>query len=212
MPDTLSVPRVRAFLTRLEAENDRAWFKAHQGEYEADLKAPAEALLDRLRAPLREMTGLEATPKLFRPQRDLRFSKNKRPYHLHLHLMWSLAAGGASEPACFLGIDLKGVTVGLGCMAMNREQLERWRSLLLTDTARMAALIERAEAGGFTFREGELKRTPGPCPPDHPLARFARMKSCVATKEMAESGPLEPRLMEAFRQGLPVLEMLHPVL
>ncbi|MGZ9809728.1 TIGR02453 family protein [Pseudoroseicyclus sp. H15] len=206
------VAATREFLARLDANNDRDWFKAHKAEYDARLKAPAEALLEEMRAPLLGLTGHEATPKLYRPQRDVRFSRDKRPYNTHLHMSWALTAGGASEPVCFFGIGLDDVTVGLGTMSFDKEQLGRWRALLGSDAARMQSLADRAEAAGFAFGESELKRVPAPYDPDHPMARFLKMKSCVASRELGGNGPLVPRLTEAFREGLPVLELLHPVL
>ena len=63
------------FYDELEVHNTKAWWEAHKATYEQDVKAPMEALLEELRGEFGEA-------KLFRPYRDIRFSKDKTPYKL----------------------------------------------------------------------------------------------------------------------------------
>ena len=61
------------FYRRLEAENNRTFWTANRATYEAEVKAPFEALSD--------LVADEFGPlKVFRPNRDVRFSKDKSPY------------------------------------------------------------------------------------------------------------------------------------
>lgn len=80
------IPDARAFLTELSANNTRDWFTTRKSRYEADLKAPALALLEEGAQAIARITGQMPHTKLFRPHRDVRFSKDKTPYHTHLHL------------------------------------------------------------------------------------------------------------------------------
>ncbi len=103
------VPDARAFFSALAANNTRDWFLANKATYEAELRLPAMALLDTLGADIERIMGTPPTPKLFRPHRDVRFSKDKTPYHLHLHLLWSTPPVG-----WFLGIGRDYLSVGGG--------------------------------------------------------------------------------------------------
>ena len=64
------------FYEGLEADNTKAYWSDHKAQYDACVKAPMQALLAAL-AP-------EFGPaKIFRPYRDVRFSKDKTPYKTH---------------------------------------------------------------------------------------------------------------------------------
>src|SRR5690606_31502748 len=74
------------FLRALARNNDRAWFNAHRGDYEAHVKAPFQRLLGDLQPALQVVSAhYRAEPagnggSLFRIHRDTRFSNNKAPY------------------------------------------------------------------------------------------------------------------------------------
>lgn len=76
-----------AFLTGLAAHNDRDWFVAHRATYDDGLKPSLAALILALNdAFAARDLPLAGDPKksLFRIHRDVRFSKDKRPYKTHV--------------------------------------------------------------------------------------------------------------------------------
>ena len=76
-----------AFLTGLAAHNDRDWFTANRAVYDERLKPTLAALIEALNGAFaaRDLP-LAGDPKksLFRIHRDVRFSKDKRPYKTHV--------------------------------------------------------------------------------------------------------------------------------
>jgi uncharacterized protein (DUF2461 family) len=76
-----------AFLTGLASHNDRDWFTANRAVYDQRLKPTLAALIDALNAAFaaRDLP-LAGDPKksVFRIHRDVRFSKDKRPYKTHV--------------------------------------------------------------------------------------------------------------------------------
>ena len=60
----------------LEADNSRQYWTDHKAEWEAEVRDPMRALV----AALEDEFG---PAKLFRPNRDIRFSKDKTPYKTH---------------------------------------------------------------------------------------------------------------------------------
>ncbi|TCS12587.1 DUF2461 domain-containing protein [Caulobacter sp. BK020] len=76
-----------AFLTGLAAHNDREWFTANRAVYDDRLKPTLAALIEALNGALaaRDLP-LAGDPKksVFRIHRDVRFSKDKRPYKTHV--------------------------------------------------------------------------------------------------------------------------------
>ena len=67
-------PHVFAWFTGLEQDNTKAYFTATRELYETEVRGGLEALLDELGREL------EGTARVFRQQRDLRFTPDKTPY------------------------------------------------------------------------------------------------------------------------------------
>jgi len=76
-----------AFLTGLAAHNEREWFTANRAVYDEGLKPTLSVLIDALNGELSARgLPLAGDPKksVFRIHRDVRFSKDKRPYKTHV--------------------------------------------------------------------------------------------------------------------------------
>jgi len=80
-------PADLAFLTGLAARNDREWFTANRAVYDDRLKPALGALIEALNGAFaaRDLP-LAGDPKksVFRIHRDVRFSKDKKPYKTHV--------------------------------------------------------------------------------------------------------------------------------
>ena len=198
----------RAFLADLDRNNSRDWFQAHKATYDRDLRDPAKALLETMAPRIAGLTGYAAATKLFRINRDVRFSKDKTPYNTHLHMMWPISADTRQDPVMFFGIGLDYVTAGTGIMGFDKPVLEDWRRMVDGDGDRMAGIIAAVEAQGFDCRAPELKRVPPPHEKDHPHAGLLRHKGLVLSGELPGKGPLEGELFEAFKALWPVADML----
>lgn len=194
------------FLTELAQGNTREWFTAQKSRYDADLKAPAEHLLASLAPPLETLSGGPMTTKLFRPQRDVRFSKDKTPYHTHLHMLWSLPEG----PGWFFGIAPDYVTAGAGIMAFGKDGLDRYRAAVNgPDGADLADIL--AALGG-RMEPPELKRVPAPHDKDHPRGELLRRKSLAVWQDGLVpdlAGDLPGGLMAIFERYQPLIGWLR---
>ena len=104
------------FYQGLEADNSKTYWQANKARYEESVKAPFEALL----AELDEEFG---PFRLFRPYRDVRFSKDKSPY--------KTAAAASSEgergTGLYVQLSAAGLMVGSGYYHMASDQLGRFR-------------------------------------------------------------------------------------
>lgn len=182
MPDPFSalIPEARAFLAELADNNSRDWFAAAKPRYEAQLRRPAMLLLEQVAQRIGPGTGT----KLFRPQRDLRFSKDKTPYHTHLHLLWTLPGDARQRPGLFFGIAPDYVSAGGGLMAFDKAVLAGWRAAADgPDGADIGTLLESYRSRGLRIGAPELKRVPAPHPQDHPRAGLLRRKSLTAWRD-----------------------------
>src|SRR5437867_1388538 len=86
------------FFDRLAADNSKAFWEQHKGTYETLVRAPMQELLDEL-----EPTWGEG--RIFRPYRDIRFSKDKSPYKTYI---------AAEIRDGYIQLDAGGLGVGSG--------------------------------------------------------------------------------------------------
>jgi Conserved hypothetical protein (DUF2461) len=75
------------FYAGLGADNSRTYWAAHRDVYEDAVRAPLAALLAELAGEFGGMVSL------FRPFRDVRFSKDKSPYKTHQGSFAEIAPG-----------------------------------------------------------------------------------------------------------------------
>jgi uncharacterized protein (TIGR02453 family) len=158
-------PEAIEFLTELEANNDRDWFKANRARYDDHLVAPARELAGRL-AHLGQV-------HLFRPYNDTRF--HMRP-PIKEQIGVAIGYGGAG--GYYVELSLDGLLVAAGLHRPASDQLERFRAAI--DDGRRAAGFEKAiktaQVEGLTLSEPELKRAPRGYPQDHPRLDRLRLK------------------------------------
>jgi uncharacterized protein (TIGR02453 family) len=174
-------PEAIEFLRELEENNEREWFRANRGRYDAHLVTPARELAEEL-ADFGE-------PRFFRPYNDTRF--HMRP-PIKEQLGVAIGYGGAG--GFYVELSLDGLLVAAGLHAPARDQLERYRAAI--DDRRRAAAFEKALAvaseAGLTVAEPELKRAPRGYPVDHPRIERLRLKELTVHRRYE----LEPWLHE----------------
>src|ERR1700694_5060463 len=108
------------FFHGLKRDNSKPSFEAHRQVYEEQVRQPMEALLGELEKDLGQP---DIEGKIFRLNRDLRFSPDKRPYKEHLGAyLSSPRAGGV-----YLQVSDDGLYVALGSHEMAPDQLTRYR-------------------------------------------------------------------------------------
>ena len=207
MFDTL-IADTQRFVRALSANNSRDWFQANKSDYDKKLRDPAKALLEEMSPRLAELAGFPVTSKLFRPHRDVRFSKDKTPYNTHLHMMWTVQSGARQDPALFFGINAAEVTVATGMLEFTKEVLGDWRKMIDLDGAYIAGKIASAEKAGFAPWEPKLKRVPPPFDKDHPYGTLLRHKGLVIAGHPTFGGDLPTDLTRAYDTIWPVSDML----
>jgi uncharacterized protein (TIGR02453 family) len=161
------------FFEELAANNTRDWWHANKAWYEADVRAPLEHLL----ADLDDEFG-EA--KVFRPNRDTRFSADKSPYKTAAAAVIGNPDGGPSTLYVHLSAD--GLMLGGGCYHPAKDQLVRLREAIADDGAgtELEAIVAHLErSDGHVESHDQLKTAPRGYPADHPRIRFLRMKGMV---------------------------------
>ena len=160
----------------LERNNTKAWFEVHREDYEAYHLAPAKAFVEAIGPGLRKISKtVHAEPKvngsIFRINRDIRFSKDKRPYKTTLDLwFWEGEARGWEAPGFYVRLTPTRFIAGAGLHQFNPAQLKAWRAALDDDKASTALKKVLDGVGDLQLGEATRKRLPKGVPADHPRA------------------------------------------
>lgn len=203
------IDRSTDFFTKLKANNTKPFYEEHKAFYTAQIKKPAELLLDVIGDKISRKTGVGHKGKLFRIHRDVRFSKDKTPYNAHLHLLWSQPSEGA--PAWFFGAAPEYLTLGTGVMGLKGEPLTQYRTLIDRDGDAVQNAIQAA-AGTVQARVSDwgpepLKRVPKPYNPDHRHGALLKRKALAVTADL----PIDWRAAGLVTSVMTVVDGLLPV-
>ena len=159
------------FYEGLEADNTRAYWQDHKKEYEEFVKAPMVELLA-------EMADEFGEGKIFRPFRDVRFSKDKSPY--------KTAIAATLERGGYVQFSAHGLSSGSGYYVLMPDQLERYRQAVDddktgTEIVRIVTVLRKAKID--VAAHDTLKTAPKGYAKDHPRIELLRHKGLVAWKQ-----------------------------
>lgn len=158
------------FFEELGAENSKAFWRRNKDAYERLVRAPMEELLAELEPEFGE-------GRIFRPYRDVRFSRDKSPYKTHI---------GALVGEGYVQLNPQGLAAGCGMWKMATDQLDRYRSAVADDRSgkRLVKLVADARSAGLdVMAHDELKTAPRGYPKDHPRIELLRYKGLVTWRE-----------------------------
>jgi uncharacterized protein (TIGR02453 family) len=187
-------PSTLKFLKGLKKNNNRPWFEAHRKQYEIakeDFYVLVDALITGIAGFEKAIGALKAKDCTFRINRDVRFSKDKRPYknniaayfnkegkksnlggyYLHIEPGHSFVAGGLwmPEPAILAGI---------------RQEIdysyEEWKKI--TGNATFKKTFPKGVSS-----EAMLIRPPKGYEADNPAIEYLKMKSFVVSAPVSDA-------------------------
>ena len=120
------------FFEGLAADNSKAYWQRNKAVYDEVVRAPMEELLAELAPEFGE-------GRIFRPYRDIRFSRDKSPYKTQI---------GAMVGDGYVQLTAEGLAVGSGMWEMAPDQLERYRAAVSEGRSggKLARLVVEARA------------------------------------------------------------------
>jgi uncharacterized protein (TIGR02453 family) len=189
------------FYEGLGADNSRAYWQDHKAIYQEVVLAPMEELLAELKKEFGE-------GRVFRPYRDVRFSKDKSPYKTAIAA--TLSRGG------YISLSSEGLGAGSGYYSLMPDQLARFRAACAADRTGKALvrLVDRATAEGIEVSAHDvLKTAPKGYPKDHPRIELLRHKGLIYWKHWPAGAWLgtakaKDRVVDLLRAAKPLLKWL----
>ena len=192
------------FYEGLLADNSKAYWADHKAVYDSAVRAPMQALLDDLGPEFGEA-------KLFRPYRDVRFSKDKTPYKTAA----AAAIGDDVQGGLYVQLSAEGLLVAGGAHGLATDQARRLRAAVAEELpgTSLQTLLDGLRRAAFTVEGERLKRVPSEYGADHPRADLLTLKTLWAARalppdEHLHSPDLADTVASALRQLQPLNDWL----
>jgi uncharacterized protein (TIGR02453 family) len=207
------------FLRGLKRNNDRVWFEARRSVFEKELKEPMLKLIGEVNEAMAEFAPMHVRPPqkiVMRIYRDIRFSKDKRPYKNHVSAWWVRDGLQKTSGAGFyLSVTSEEVVIAAGVYMPEREQLLAIRRYLAEHHEEFRAVMKAKKLRSLmTENDGApLTRAPKGFPEEHPAIDLLKCKqwgvSARLPAERAMKATLLKDVVERFKAAAPMIAMLN---
>lgn len=223
-------PQALGFLRALGFHQNREWFTENRAIYESDVREPTlalvEALSERFEAEGIPLRGGKKT--MFRINRDVRFSNDKRPYQTHASAVLTPTGDKGGTGLLYFHVQpgehttwnsAGGSFVAVGFHQLDTEPLHRMRSAIASGPKTFIALEKRLAKAGLTIgTESQLTRMPRGFEEqkDSPVGHAIRLKNFTVEEQIPEGMVTTPALADhlvAFaKRARPLLDFGWKVL
>ncbi len=210
------VPETLKFLKALGFHQNKQWFDENRDLYVSALKEPmaiyVEALSAACAARKLPLWG-DPARAMFRLNRDVRFSKDKKPYKTNSGCVLSRTGLKGSPGILYTHVSPDGCFLAAGFYHPEPEQLLAMRRKIAARPAAFVAVRKKLAAAGLDLSDDEsLTRNPRDFPEvDERVVEAIRMKNHIVRKPIADElifdGAALVRVAADFaRDALPLLE------
>jgi uncharacterized protein (TIGR02453 family) len=210
-----------AFFKELKANNERPWFEANKQRFKDNVQAPMSSFITAMAPHLKKITNnFVADPRpnggsMFRIYRDVRFSKDKRPYkeHAACHFRHALAKD-VHAPGYYMHFTDDEVFFGGGMWMPEPDALAKIRDRIAKKPAEWKAVKADAKfKKTFDGVDGDaLTRPPRGYDPEHPLIEDIKKKSFFAMHESKVKDATSPKIVgevaATFAAASPLMKFL----
>lgn len=209
------------FLNELRDNNNREWFTENKPRYQNDVVTPICHFIEEIAPHLAKISKhYIADPRanggsMFRIYRDVRFSKNKRPYKDHAACQFRHSAGrDAHCPGFYLHLEPGNVKFGGGIWMPPSDKLRAIRTAISTRPSDWQAVLDdKALKRTFNGIHGDgLTRPPKGFDGDHPMIEDIKRKTFFvmadATDEEMQSPNVIARVAKTYKAAAPLMAFI----
>ena len=221
MQTTFNFLPILDFLDNLSQNNYKAWFDTHRTDYEtarAIFNQFVDYLIDELRTS-DNLQGLSAKECVARIYRDIRFSRDKSPYHTNFSAIIGPGGKKSPEQGYYVSIQPHDQTLVAGGLYMpSPEQLVRFRQAIDQHAATFKRITAKKDfIEQFGKIEGErLKTAPKGYDRTHPEIDLLQLKQVTVLHNFTDkevlAGNFPEKVIVVCRAMKPFLGYLDEVL
>ncbi len=196
------------FLKELAKNNDRQWFQENKQRYEEHVKGPAMFFIADFGAVLRKISKhFTADPRpvggsLFRIYRDVRFSKDKRPYKTNTGVQFRHSRGkDVHAPGYYLHLEPDNVFAAAGIWRPDSKTAGKIRDAIDEESSNWKRAV-----GGKRFRSrfelsgDSLRRAPQGYDPENPLIEDLKRKDFIGKTSLTQNVVTGPGFINEFEE------------
>lgn len=214
-------PQTLKFLSQLKKNNNKPWFDAHRAQYEAariDFTNFIQLVIDALQKTDTTITGITAKDSQFRINRDIRFSKDKRPYKENFGAF--IARGGKKSiyAGYYFHLAPGNSFVGGGLWQPEPANLKKVRQEIDYNWEEFQSIVKNKtfkKTFGDLYKgeDMSLKRMPKGYEEDHPAIDYLKLQSLIAettfTDDELTKSTLHKKTLAAFQALQPLLNFIN---
>lgn len=193
-------PAAFDFYRRLHTDNTKAFWTANKAVYDDTVRGPLIALAADLEHEFGEA-------KMFRPNRDVRFSADKSPYKTHQGCFCAID----EAVGCYVQVDAEGVMVAGGFYAADKDRTARYRAAVDAPGSGIALekIIAKLTRAGFSIGGDMVATRPRGCPADHPRLELMRHATITASRRHEEEDVATAKGLDLIRNDWRALRPLN---
>ena len=207
------------FLKDIARHNDRDWFEKNKGRY---LQAK-QGFEDVVGAVLKELikfdgglAGLNPKKLPFRIYRDVRFSKDKRPYKTNMGAGFSPNGKLVQEPGYYLHVQPGNKSFIAGGIYMpDAANLSKIRQEVDYNAERLEKIFRDKKFKRLFSRFDDfdkLKTAPKGYPKDHPQIEWLKLKSFIVSLPLTDKQVTDKKFISVVSAGCKTIKPLNDFL
>ncbi|MDX1283551.1 MAG: DUF2461 domain-containing protein [Draconibacterium sp.] len=205
--------KVLQFLKGLSENNNREWFKDNMKWYEESrdkMLFLTDVLINEISKFDPEISGVQPKDCVFRIFRDVRFSKDKRPYKTNFGSFICKGGRKSMNPGYYFHIEPGSSFIGGGIYMPPAEPLRSIRNYMAEHAEEYFEIINNPEFKKEfpAMYDDQLKTAPKGFPKDHEHIGLLRYKSYIFSMNFKDSVVKSENYIDNMVQAF---KMLQPV-
>jgi uncharacterized protein (TIGR02453 family) len=214
-------PQTLKFLSQLKKNNNKPWFDAHRTQYEAakiDFSNFIQLVIDVVQKSDTTITGLTAKECQFRINRDIRFSKDKRPYKENFGAFICRGGKKSIYAGYYFHLAPGNSFIGGGLWQPEPENLKKVRQEIDYNWEEFQSILKNKNfkkiyGDLYKGEDMSLSRIPKGYEEDNPAIHYLKLKSLIAETKIADEdltkSTLHKKTVAAFEALQPLLNFIN---
>jgi len=217
-------PKLFIFLKNIKKNNNKEWYDQHKEEYKI-LRDEFIKILEDIRDEIANFddaikrnhkAGIE-TVKVFRINKDVRFSRDKTKYKTSIAGLISSDVHSETEPVYYFAIEPGGKSfIGGGIRTPENDQLKSIREYVSVHYKKLETILGNKKLV-VTFPKGiedetKLKTAPQGYEKDHPAIDLLRYKNFTIGKSIIDAELKDSKIIKSLAQKFATLHKFNEFL
>ncbi len=216
-------PSTIKFLSQLRSNNNKPWFDGHRMEYEKakeDFLGLVEQILQRSPKFDKSLENFQPRHCMFRINRDVRFSADKKPYKNNLAAYFNKDGKKGEGAGYYLHIEPGKSFIGVGIWQPTPDVLAKIRQEIDYNLPAFNQILKNATfkkyfPGGLSI-ENKLSRPPKGYDDGNPAIEWLKLKSFIVTCSIndiliKEEG-FPKKIVSIFSAAFPLVSFINKAL